>query len=96
MTSRLITALIGIDAVVAAGAVIFFLIGLADGSVSSFNMGLWTGMLAALAITLGGGLWLKKAGHPRFATLLLLIPAVPGLVYGLFVLLILFSDTRWN
>ena len=39
-----------IDAVVAAIAVCFFLVGLADGSVSSFNIALWACILLVLAV----------------------------------------------
>ena len=39
----------GIDAVVAAIFVLFFLIGIGDGTVSSFNIALWAGTLIALA-----------------------------------------------
>ena len=39
----------GIDAIVGAIAVAFFFIGIADGSVSSFNIALWLVILAALA-----------------------------------------------
>ena len=86
----------GIDALIGAIAVIFFLIGLADGSVSSFNIGIWMVMLAVLAVILGGSLWLKEAAHPVLAMLLLLVLAIPGVLSGLFLFLLLVTNARWN
>ena len=58
--------LLAIDAIAALVILYFFMIGLADGSVSSFNMELWFGVLAAVAAILGGGLLLKAkaSGSP--------------------------------
>ncbi len=85
-----------IDAAIAGVAVYFFFVGLVDGSVSSFNMRLWIGLLAALAVILDGGLWLKSAGRRGAGTALCLVLAVPGALYGVFLLLAIFSGTRWN
>ena len=74
----------------------FFLIGIADGSVSSFNIGLWSGTLAAVAGILAGGHLLRARGHAALASALLAILAVPGLLYALFVLLVIVSGERWN
>ena len=46
----------GFDALIAAIFLFFFFWGLADGSVSSFNIVLWLGILAGLAGILGGSL----------------------------------------
>jgi hypothetical protein len=86
----------GIDAVVAAIFVGFFFIGLADGSVSSFNIVLWLGTLAALAAVLGGGVALRKAGHAKLATTLVAALAVPGALTGLFFLALIILNPRWN
>jgi hypothetical protein len=86
----------GIDAVVAVIVLYFFVVGLADGSVSSFNFGLWALILLGLATIMGGSVWLKAAGRPGIATLLLLVLALPGLLFGLFVLAILIANPRWN
>lgn len=58
-----------IDALIAALAVFFFPWGLADGSVSTFNIGLW---------------------------MLLLVLAVPGVLVGLFFLILIVGNPRWN
>jgi hypothetical protein len=88
--------LFGMGAVAAAIVVYFFFIGLADGSVSSFNMGMWLGILAALAAILGGGYALRATGWTKLANTVLLILAVPAATYGLFILLVLVTNPRWN
>ena len=88
--------LLAIDAVAALVILYFFLIGLADGSVSSFNMQLWLGTLAVVAAILGGGLALKAKGQRVAAHLVLLILATPAALYGLFVLSIIVFQPRWN
>lgn len=86
----------GIDAVAAAVAVYFFLSGLARGSVSSFNMGIWVALLAALTIVLGGSLALRGAGRPGWGVALLSLIAIPALLYGVFVLSLIIFKPRWN
>jgi vacuolar-type H+-ATPase subunit I/STV1 len=85
-----------VDVVIAIIVLYFFLVGLADGSVSSFNIGLWLLILLGLGSILGGSLWLKTAGHPALAMVLLLILAIPGLLYGLFLLALVIAAPRWN
>jgi hypothetical protein len=72
----------GIDALIGAIAVVFFLVGLTNGTVASFNLGIWIAILAALAVIIGGSLGLKAAGHPGFGMILCLVLAVPGLCTG--------------
>ena len=91
-----VRALLGIDLLVALVVVYFFVIGLADGSVSSFNMSLWLGLLAAVAAAVGGGWLLNVNGRRGAAIAALLILAVPGVLYALFVLLIIIAQPRWN
>ena len=88
--------LIAVDAAVAAVVLYFFVIGLADGSVSSFNAGLWMAILAGVAGVLAGGLLLNANGRRGAATAVLAILAVPGLAFGLFVLLLVVLQPRWN
>ena len=92
----LVRTLLGIDLLVALGIAYFFVIGLADGSVSSFNMSLWLGLLAAVATAVGGGRLLNANGRRGAAVAVLSILAVPGVLYGLFVLLIVIAQPRWN
>ena len=86
----------GIDAVVAAIFVVFFFIGLGDGSVSSFNIVLWAGILIALAGVLGGSLALRAAGHRGAAIALLALLAIPALLGGLLLLAAIILQPRWN
>jgi len=85
-----------IDALTSAIALSFFLVGLADGSVSSFNIGIWIALLAALAVVLAGSLWLKAIGRPGLGTMLLLVLAVPAVLYALFLLVVIISGSQWN
>ena len=85
-----------IDAVVALVALYFFFIGLGDGSVSSFNGGLWFGLLVGLAAVLGGSLMLKSAGHLVAAKVLLSVLAIPALLFFLFFLIATLTKARWN
>lgn len=72
------------DALIATIVLVFFLWGLADDSVSSFNMTLWLGMLAVVAAVVGGGWMLQRAGQTAFATIVLLVLAFPGAMFALF------------
>jgi hypothetical protein len=85
-----------VDAVAAAAIFYFFVIGIADGSVSSFNAGLWAAILAGVAAVLVGGWRLNAAGKRGLATTALAVLAMPALAFGLFVLLHLITQPRWN
>ena len=84
-----------IDALVASIFGYFFLIGIGDGTVSSFNIVLWLGILGSLAGIVGGSLWLRKRS-PVGALILLLVLAIPAILALLFFLVILISNPRWN
>jgi len=88
--------LLGIDIIAALVIVYFFIVGLGDGSVSSFNMQLWLGILAAVAAVLGGGLFLNAKGQRIAANLVLLILAAPSAFFGLFMLSIIILQPRWH
>lgn len=86
----------GIDAFIALIVLYFLVIGLADGTVSSFNAGIWTAAMAALAVILLGSLWLKSHNLMFWAKALLFVLAIPGFIYGLFVLFIIIGKPRMN
>lgn len=88
--------LLGIDAFVAVVFAWFFLEGLGDGSVSSFNGLLWFGTLATLAVVLGGGIALGRRGRIAAANALLLVLALPALGFVLFFMLLVGSGGRWQ
>jgi hypothetical protein len=86
----------GIDVIVALVAVFFFAWGVQDGSVSTFNIVLWAGILAGLGLILFGSRALHRNGHRVLATLLAAVPAIPALLYGLLIVVMMFSGARWN
>lgn len=88
--------LLAIDAAVALVVLYFFMIGLADGSVSSFNIVLWLGLIGGVAAVLGGGWMLNAKDHRAAAKGVLAILAVPGFLFGLFVLAMIVLQPRWN
>jgi hypothetical protein len=77
-----------IDAIAAAIALFFFLWGIADGTVSSFNIATWLILLAALGAVVGGSLWLRKSGKRGPAILLAWVLAAPALLMFAFFALI--------
>jgi len=86
----------GIDVVAALVAVYFFVVGLGDGSVSSFNMTLWLALLGGIAVILGGGWALNAKGWRRAAIGLLSILGVPAFLFGLFLLMIVIAQPSWR
>jgi hypothetical protein len=88
--------LLTVDAIVAAALLYFFFAGLEDGSVSSFNIPLWLGLLGGAAAIIVGAYVLKSKGRLLPANLLLLIPAFPGFMFGLFILAAILLHPRWN
>ena len=86
----------GFDAAIAAIFAFFFFWGLADGTVSSFNIMLWLVILAGLAAVLVGSRMLRSKGRERQATALLLILAIPGILGLVFFLALIVLHPRWN
>ena len=86
----------GFAALICAIVLVFFFIGLADGSVSSFNIGIWLVIMIALIIIIGGSLLANKHNYPVLGMVLLLLLAVPGLLFGLILFLMTAANTSWN
>ena len=76
-----------IDVVAALVFIYFFFVGLADGSVSSFNIGLWVLVLCIAGAVVVGGLALRTAGQTLFATVLVMTTAIPCGLMGLYFLI---------
>jgi len=87
--------LLGIDALVCIVVLYFYLVGMADGSVSSRNMGLWVIILFALAAVMFGSIWLRSY-YLWAAYWLLSIVALPAIGYLLLILLPVFGRGKWN
>jgi len=96
MKLRLFWIFLSIDALICAIVIGSFFWGLIDGSVSSFNMGIWIIIFVVLATIITGSLLLKKHGQLVLGTILLLVLAVPGLLSGLFLFLFVVSGSSWN
>ena len=86
----------GVDALIAAVTVYFFFRGLADGSITIFNIALWLGVLAGLVGILGGSLRLRTKGHARWAMGLVLFLAIPGILTVLLFFAAVMLQPRWN
>jgi hypothetical protein len=86
----------GIAIVVALVGVAFFVIGIADGTVSSFNILLWMALLAGVAAVVFGSWALRRKGHIAPAIVLAAVLAVPGMLYALFLVVAVTSGVRWN
>jgi hypothetical protein len=49
-----------------------------------------------VAIVFGAALLLRRNAWPKLANLVLAVPAVPLLLYGFFLLVVVFSGETWN
>jgi len=87
---------LAVDAIALLIAGYFFFIGIGDGSVSSFNITLWLGLLAGMVAIVGAGYRFHTNGQTRAAAGVLGILAIPTILAGLFVLSLLIAQPRWN
>ena len=92
----LVRALLIFDALVALVILYFFVIGIGDGSVSGDNGELWAVILAAVAGTVVGGIVLNARGQRGAAIGTLLLLAIPGGLFTLFMAMVLILQPRWN
>jgi hypothetical protein len=88
--------LLGIDIVAAAVVVYFFIVGLADRSISLYNADLWAGLLLSIAAIIAAGITLRRNERTVMAILVLGFLAAPTLLYGVFILTVILSGQRWN
>lgn len=86
----------GIAAAVVLVVLGFFLAGLADGTVSSRNMGIWLALVGGVSAVMTGGLVLGVRGKRGAAIAVLAILAIPGFVAGLLILALIVFQPRWN
>ena len=85
-----------IDAIATAIILYFFVIGLADGSISSNNAIIWSALVIFTITLLVGSYILKVRNKLTAAKWLLSILVIPALLYTLFFLLIIILNPRWN
>ncbi|MEO6000896.1 MAG: hypothetical protein ABIN89_28885 [Chitinophagaceae bacterium] len=85
-----------IDAIASLIILYFFVDGLLDGTVSSFNMGIWLALVFGVVVIMLGSIWLRIHQLPGFAIALLLVLAIPALLYLTFILIMMFGNGRWN
>jgi hypothetical protein len=88
--------LLGLAGLTAAVLIWFFLEGLADGTVSSFNIGLWLPLLAAVGGLFGGGIALHRGGRTVAGKMLLALLALPALLGGFVTLVLIISPPNWH
>ncbi|MFD2936128.1 osmoprotectant transporter permease [Spirosoma flavum] len=86
----------GIDVGIALVLVCFFFVGLGDGTVDWDNGILWFVLLIGMAAYLLGGYWLFTHQYTIAAILLMAVLVIPGLFYGLYMLLMLTGDNNSN
>jgi hypothetical protein len=84
------------DLIVAAVVFSFFFWGVSDGTVSSFNAGLWLALLSTVAGVLLGAYYLNAGGKRTAAITLLHVLAIPGFLFLLFFLFVIIAQPRWN
>ena len=63
---------------------------------AAFNIGVWMGMLSAVAALLGGGIALRAYGRRVLANVIRALLAAPGALYALLVLLIVVMQPNWR
>ena len=90
---RSLLCLAGLTAAVVIG---FFLEGLADGTVSAFNIGLWLPLLAVVGGLLGGGILLHRGGRTAAGKTLLALLAAPALLGGVVMLVLIVNPPNWH
>jgi len=88
--------LFGIDIVAAVIVGYFFFAGLADGSISAFNIQLWVGIIFVVVTIIASGVALRRAAKPVFANIVLAVLAVPVVLYGIFIGAVVITVTPWN
>jgi hypothetical protein len=86
----------GVDALAALVLLFYFVIGIGDGSVSSFNLGLWLAILGGVAGVLFGSTRLRAAGQRGLALTLLAVLAFPAVMFGLFLLAVILLAPDWR
>ncbi|MDQ3017809.1 MAG: osmoprotectant transporter permease [Bacteroidota bacterium] len=84
------------NALVALVPIYFFFVGLADGSITSRNIGMWFIIILIVVAIIGGSIYLKNHNQMALARTLLILAAIPGILAILYFVIVFTSNTRWN
>ena len=77
-------------------ALAFFIIGLGDGSVTSFNILIWAALLGTL-FTMPWAAWaVRMRGRTRLGTMLLLPVALLAVLGGVVILVLIVNPPNWR
>jgi hypothetical protein len=88
--------LFAINVAAAMVALAFFIIGLGDGTVTSFNILIWAAMLGVLFSMPWAAWGVRLRGRARLGTLLLLPVAVPAVAAGALILVMIAGSPDWR
>ena len=69
---------------------------ISDGARSPSEVGQWLLGLVMAILVLGGTWWLRSAGHTALATGIVMVLAVPALLFGLFMIALHFYKSPWK
>ncbi|MCC6717158.1 MAG: hypothetical protein IT555_04680 [Acetobacteraceae bacterium] len=92
----LFATLFALNVAAALVALTFFVIGLADGSVTSFNILIWAALLGVVFTMPWAGWAVRMRGRKRLGMLLLLPVAVPAIAAGVMLVLLLVMRPDWR
>ena len=88
--------LFAINIIGALVALTFFIVGLSDGTVTTFNILIWAGMLGVM-FSMPFAAWaMRMRGRERLGMLMLLPVALPALAAGALTLAMIVNPPNWR
>ena len=84
------------NALIALIPIYFFFVGLADGTVSSRNLGMWLILMLVVAVVLIVPFLLKAAHQMGLAKGLMIVAAIPGLLAVLYFIVVMTMNPDWK
>lgn len=69
---------------------------ISDGTGSPAEMGKWLLGFAVAMLVLGGTWWLRTAGYTSLATGIVMLLAIPAVLFALFMIALLFYKPPWK
>ena len=86
----------GLDAVTTLIVLYFFVVGIGDNTINSWNAGIWMLLLGIIAVVMLGSIWLRTHHYNIPANLLLLVMLIPALLFLAYILIASLGGGRWN